>query len=228
MDEELDYAWKFTGSPYLDGIIFGAGTIRNKNKILINVSECPYGIIEEIEKKFNEIGYDAGCEEMPNAVTSETDMRILAAGPYPIFTKKNLPRFKERRIIVDETPIEFLYGFFTVRSRVKLKAFYPHHKFEEDAILISTFLPKDDMLQLLYRVGITEYVLNLNNIYIERKMFLGLKPFERIYQEFLKEYKFFGNNITKADIVTEAMERLKKETWKEHKTIVFDEIEYYE
>jgi hypothetical protein len=57
MSENNEYAWMFTGHPYLDGIIFAAGVPRNKHSVIINLSNCPYGIIDKIEKQFNEIGY---------------------------------------------------------------------------------------------------------------------------------------------------------------------------
>jgi hypothetical protein len=211
-DENKDYAWKFTGCPYLDGIIFGAGVPRNKNCVLINISLCPGIIADDIEKKFNEIGYDAGYQEIPNGLTKEIDLRLYATGPYPIYKTKTLPRFSERRLIIDETPMEFIYGFFTVCSDVKMAKYYNKH-YGEDSIVIKTALPMEDTLQLLLRVGIEEYETIFKNVKLEREVFEGKKPFERIYQEFLKEDVIYGKNMTKNEIIENRMAELQKNMW---------------
>jgi len=225
-DEENNYAWKFTGYPYLDGIIFGSGVPRNKQCVLINVSYCPFSIVEEIEKKFDEIGYDAGCQEVPNNMTKETDLRIFATGPYPIYTTKTLPRFRERRLIIDETPIDFLYGMFTVSSKVKLAKYSKKPNFQKDAILIRSALPIEDILQLLLRIDIEEYRIFANHVLLERDIFLGKKPFENIYQEYLKEDKIFGVDLTKEEIMATRMKEMEKEIWDEPEEDTFDDRDY--
>lgn len=224
MDEE--YYWKFTGYPYLDGIIFGAGVPRNKNCVLINLSYCPFTIIEEIENKFNEIGYDAGCQEVPNGMTKETDLRLFATGPYPIYTSKSLPRFSERRLMIDETPLDFLYGMFTVSSNVKLAKYSSRTNFINDAILIRSSLPIEDILQLLYRLNIEEYRTFANHVLLERDMFLGKKPFENIYQEFLKEDKLFGVDMTKVELMAEKMKELQDKMWVQPQHDKFNDKDY--
>jgi hypothetical protein len=225
-EEEIDYAWKFTGYPYLDGIIFGAGVPRNKNCVLINLSYCSFTIIEEIENKFNEIGYDAGCQEVPNGMTKETDLRLFATGPHPIYTTKSLPRFRERRLIIDETPIDFLYGFFTVSSKVKLVKYTNKKNYTKDSIMIRSALPIEDILQLLHRLEVSEYRMFSNHVLLERDMFLEKKPFEKIYQEFLKEDKLFGVDMTKSEIMVARMEEMEKDMWVKPQHDIFDDIDY--
>jgi hypothetical protein len=207
-----DYTWKFTADSFIDGTIFGGGIPKTKHCVVVNVTFMPYELTEDLEKQFDRIGYDAGLQEIPNAKTREPDIKLFATGPYPLFTSKTLPRYRERRLIIDEAPIEFIKGFFTVSIKVNLNK-YSRDFFDNDVIMIRTALPKDDVLQLLLRLGIEEYIYAYNHVYIERETFRNIEPFERFYQCYLKEDKFFGIDEGKEYILRKEMKRIQDEIW---------------
>jgi len=211
---EQDYAWRFTGYPWLDGTIFGAGVPRSKNAILIQVSELPFNIAEKIKNGYNEIGYQADYVEMPNAIKKETDLRLHVCGPSPIFNI--LPRFKERRLDLDNTPLEFIKGYFTVSCHVKLKK-YMMVRFKDfkEGIYIHTFLPNEDTLQLLSVLGVEEYEIMNKKVFVPKEVFGDIEPFAEVFKECKIEDDGFTSYLPsrddelgeRMDIMIDEMER---------------------
>ena len=209
-DEE--YAWKFTGYPFLDGLIFAAGVPRNRFTIMITVSYLPLKTVQKIEDKFNEIGYEAGCVEIPNANTKQSDLRIQAVGSNPIFNV--LPVYRERRLNMDETPKEFIEGFFAGSIKIKLEKYSSKNRKQPDGIMIRTSLPKKDVEQLLELLGITEYELWFKKMFIKRNVFKNIEPFEEIFNQFVEEEKIMMLNMpTKDEAFDNKMKELSDDLW---------------
>ena len=192
MFSEQQYAWRFTGYPWLDGTIFGAGVPRRATAILIQVSDLPFNIAEKIKNGYNEIGYQADYIEMPNALKKELDLRLEVCGPSPIFNI--LPKFRERRLDIDNTPLDFIRGYFTVSCNVKLEK-YMIYRFKsiKDGICIHTFLPHEDILQLLSILGIEEYQDMGSSIFIPKDVFNEIEPFKEVFREFKVEDDGFAS-----------------------------------
>lgn len=188
-DEHNDYAWRFTGDPWLDGIIFAAASVRNKHSILINVSFLPAIIVDKIKKRFDELGYQVDSVEVPNALTRSLDLRLDVVGPCPIFGV--LPKFSQRRLDLEHTPLEFARGTLLAYSSVNLSKYSKKTNYPEDGILIRGSLPKEDIIVLLDIVGIKEYRYYMNKIYLDRSLFQDIEPFETLYREFVAEDKYF-------------------------------------
>lgn len=204
-----DYLWKFTGYPWLDGIIFAAASPKNSYSVRINVSCLPAVIVEKIEDAFNEIGFEAGCIEVPNAITKNIDLRIEVIGPSPLFN--TVPRFRERRLDLDNIPKEFIKGLFTVSIKVKMGKYSNKPNFKGDGIMIRSSLPEEDILQLLAILGIEEYRIFIHHIYLDRDIFEDKEPFEEIYQEFVKEDKDFSSyHPSKEHILDRRIKELTK------------------
>jgi hypothetical protein len=204
-----EYAWRFTGYPWLDGIIFGGGSPKTAMSITIKINELPYSMSEKIKNEFISIGYQADYIEFPNAMTKEMDLRLCVAGPSPIF--KILPRFKERRLDMEHTQIEFIQGYFTVCCAAKLEK-YSRLKTYSDGLMIKTGLPHEDVLQLLNILGVEEYKELGKNLYLERESFKGIAPFEEIFNEAKLEDDGFSSYMPgREDNLAEAIDGLINE-----------------
>lgn len=181
------YAWEMTGDPWLDGMIFGAGSKKTANSIKIDVSELPAKICDDIIEKFRDCGCTAEIREeyhrFPNSSAGTIKLIIEAISPSAVFEK--LPNFKGRRLI-DDMIDEFIAGFFTVISRFKFTGL-THYK--KDGFIIDFPMPKDDILRFLGRLGIEEYeeFPISGRLLLPPDTFLGKSPFQEIYDEHLKE-----------------------------------------
>ncbi len=108
----------FTRDQWLDGIIWGVGARQTRKSVSIRVSELPLTIIERINERLEEHGYETQEREIPNAVTHQIDYSLLAIGSEPVFD--GLPEYSVRRISL-EYPEEFIDGFLLTRLSARRK-----------------------------------------------------------------------------------------------------------
>jgi hypothetical protein len=211
-ESEEDYDGKITGYPLLDGMLFGNGVPRNRTSVLIRASELPSSLVEKIQQRFEEAGFQAGVAEIINSMTKQMDLRICVTGPSPIFSKTSLPRLSERRIDPQNVPIEFIVGFFFVSTDVKLKEFHARPHLDGDSLRITTKLPKEVVIEMLSILGVEEYLEIGNNIYLEVGMFDKIQPFEELYNEYKKESKSFASYLpSKEDVLAAKIDELMGE-----------------
>jgi hypothetical protein len=154
---------------------------------------------------------------MPNAIKKETDLRLHVCGPSPIFNI--LPRFRERRLDLDNTPLDFIKGYFTVSCHVKLKK-YMMVRFKDfkEGIYIHTFLPNEDTLQLLSVLGVEEYEIMNKKIFVPKEVFGDIEPFAEVFKECKIEDDGFTSYLPsrddelgeRMDIMIDEMERGSK------------------
>jgi hypothetical protein len=197
---------EFTGDKWLDGFIFAFGSPKNKECVIIDVSNTPIPVIGKIERKLIELGYDVDMREVFNQLTKQYNLKVYGYGVEPVF--KKMQRYSDRRLTYDED-IEYLNGFFTAISEV---AYYKRK--ERYGIRISYPMPFDDIAYVLKeKYGIEDSVYPYHQgIFIPMDSVKDIEPFKTIIKITNEEDKYFEQTIgTKEKAFDDLFNRIKEQ-----------------